>query len=148
MESQFDQFEQSTTLRKDLIPTWIKVFSWLFLITGILGLFGLLSYVFNPLLNINIYDINLKENSFILSMFSTLIIIFNGFTAYLILKKEDKAIEIARINALIGIVICITSTFLNLYLYDEFKIRIEIIFIWFFYKKMDEIKLRWLTASK
>lgn len=147
-ESQFEVFENEKIVRKDLIPIWIKFFSWLFLLFGILAFLGLLSFYFNPIYTIDIFGINQASDNLFLSLISALVLIFNGVVAYLLIAKEDKAVEIAKINALINIVICVVSTILNLYFYKNLTFRIEIFFIWFFYAKMREIQFKWINASK
>jgi len=147
-ESQFEVFENEKIVRKDLIPIWIKFFSWLFLLFGILAFLGLLSFYFNPIYTIDIFGINQATDNLFLSLISDLVLIFNGVVAYLLIAKEDKAVEIAKINALINIVICVVSTILNLYFYKNLTFRIEIFFIWFFYAKMREIQFKWINASK
>lgn len=147
-ESQFEVFENEKILRKNLIPAWIKFFCWLFLLFGILGFLGLLSFYFNPIYTVDLFGINAANNNLYLSLISTLVIIFNGVVAYMLIAKEDKAVEIAKINALINIVICIITTILNLYFYNKFTLRIEIFLIWFFYSNMREIQFKWINASK
>lgn len=147
-ESQFEVFENEKIVRKDLIPIWIKFFSWLFLLFGISAFLGLLSFYFNPIYTIDIFGINQASDNLFLSLISALVLIFNGVVAYLLIAKEDKAVEIAKINALINIVICVVSTILNLYFYKNLTFRIEIFFIWFFYAKMREIQFKWINASK
>ncbi len=115
---------------------------------GILAFLGLLSFYFNPIYTIDIFGINQASDNLFLSLISALVLIFNGVVAYLLIAKEDKAVEIAKINALINIVICVVSTILNLYFYKNLTFRIEIFFIWFFYAKMREIQFKWINASK
>lgn len=146
-KSQFEVFENEGLLRSSLIPTWIKIFNWIFFLFSFLGFLSLLTFSSDLLCIIDFYGINYNNNLY-LGIISIFVIIFNGVVAYFLITKEDKAVELAKINALINIAICIITTVLNLYFYNKFTLRIEIFFIWFFYAKMREIQYKWINASK
>ncbi len=144
-ENQFDQFERKTLIRKKLIPIWIKVFSWLFLIMGFLAIVCIVFGIFGFTTDLSLYGFETKTPISLVGFFVTSLILYKGFVAYCLLFEKDNAVNYAKIDAVIGIVICFISMFVLPFVGENniFEIRLEIFLLIPFYRKMDAIEYAW-----
>ena len=93
--------------RKTLIPLWIKIFSWIFivfgLVTPIVFILGIITHGFE----LSLYGLEATSPYSILGVLITILYIFKGIVAYGILKHENWAINAGVVDAVAGIVICV-----------------------------------------
>jgi hypothetical protein len=142
--SRFDEFETSYFSRRTLLPTWIKVFCWIFMFLGATGILmiptGLMGYSYD----ISIYGIESYGILTLSGLIGSVIMIFKGFTAYSLWFEKDNAILLGKIDAIAGIVICIAMMVLSPILEDgNFSLRFELLFLIPYYQKMNKIEYFW-----
>jgi len=98
-------------MRRDLIPDWMKIFVWLYIILGILNIFEImlsvfgLSFWFGSVGN-SMYGMMAEQYSF-LYFLSNALLFFKFFIAYSMWTEKDWAFKLAIVDASIGILICI-----------------------------------------
>lgn len=139
----FSDFENlKLQYRRKLLPWWVRFFSWLFMIMG--GL-AVVCVVLGMLLArnfpVSFYGFDMAPypyNNFI----STICLVFNGITGLFLWTEKKQAVQLAKICAIAGIVICALSNIGSLF-YGHFTLRLEIIFLVIFYRKMDAIEYEW-----
>ncbi|MDQ1161924.1 polyferredoxin [Chryseobacterium sp. SORGH_AS 447] len=82
--SAFQEFEtkENFTRRRNLLPLWIKIFLWFFLIGGS---FAALFFIIGPFLNkidLSLYGITASHPYTVPGMITALLLIFKGIVAY------------------------------------------------------------------
>ena len=132
-------------IRRQLLPWWIKIFCWLFMILGagcVVGLIvGALGYTFA----LSIYGFETQNPLSLMGILICLILLYKGFTAYSLWFEKDYAINISKIDAVCGIVLCVISMFIMPFLAEEFKItiRLELLLLIPYYMKLNRIEYEW-----
>jgi hypothetical protein len=78
-------------------------------------------------------------------MFIVAIMAFKGFAAYSLWFEKANAISIGKIDAVLGVVICIVSMFVLPFVTSDghFSLRLEIILLIPYYRKLDKIEYEW-----
>lgn len=143
--------------KRDLLPLWMKIFIWLFLIIGtfaiitrILSIFGI-DYWINTNGEKTIYGMETTENYSILSIFISSLIIYKGVVAFGMWTEKKWAINAGIIDAGVGIVICIIMMFIEpIFLKGEkynINFRFELIFLLPYLIKCMKIKEKWSDYS-
>ena len=130
--------------RKKMLPLWIKIFSWIFLIISafvpIVFILGIMGY------NVQLAVYGLETNEAFSKIGITILAIFiiKGITAFGLLKEKDWAIKAGIVDAIIGIIIC---TFLMLYPIinsdAKFSLRLELVALIPYLIKLLKIKTEW-----
>ncbi len=82
--SSFQEFEtkENFTRRRNLLPLWIKIFLWFFLIGG---LFAAVFLIIGPFLNkidLSLYGITATHSYTLPGIITTLLLIYKGIVAY------------------------------------------------------------------
>ena len=138
--------EQLSSKRKrDLLPIWIKVFLWIFLFMGsilpVIIIFSLMDYS----VSLAIYGIASNTVFSAVGLILTCLIAYKGIIAFGLWTGKNWAVTHAIYDAIIGIVACITSMILPLFIYDSFhfSLRLELIALVPYLFKMQEIKGAW-----
>ena len=136
--------------RRTLLPWWIKIFIWIFLVFGaiipVALIFGILGYNFQ----LSLYG--LVSNNPLSLMGISLMVIFSlkGFTAFSLWTEKDWAINFAFADAILGILIC---SFLMI-IYPFFKpgfminIRLELTLLIPYFLWLKKIKADWHNSNK
>ena len=114
--------------RKKLLPLWIKIFTWIFLIFGafvpIILILGIMGYS----AQLSLYGLETNKPFSLIGIIITLLFIIKGVTAFGLLKEKYWAIKIGISDAIIGITIC---TFIMLYPIintdAKFSFRLELV---------------------
>lgn len=145
--SAFEEFKKKDNLarRRSLLPIWIKIFTWLFLIGGAVAIGILISGFFLTNINLEIYGIQ-ASHPYTLTGFSiSILLIYKGFVAYGLWFQEKWAPRAAIIDGIIGIAICIIMMIIIPFTHSNinFTIRLELIPLYFYLQKMQKIKPIW-----
>lgn len=145
-ENQFESFENKKTIsRRALLPFWIKFFCWLFMLLGvgavgcfIMGLFGVSA-------DLALYGFETNRPLSLSGQFIIILAVFKGFTAYSLWFEKDNAVLLGKIDATIGIVVCLIAMmgFPFLQDYSHSDLRIELLFLIPFYVKLNKITAKW-----
>jgi len=148
IESPFSEFENNIK-RRDLLPMWIKVFCWIFMLFGVLAIVSLILGFMGSKADLAFYGFSTNEP---LSLSGLLIIsigILKGYTAFSLWFEKDNAIEIGRIDAIFGIALCVISMIVMPILNEGISVtfRLELALLIPFLIKLDKIKEDWNSAS-
>lgn len=143
--SQFDQFEKKEVNRRALLPAWIKVFCWLFMLGGVVGVLAFLIGVFGYQSELSFYGFETKEPLSLIGSLIIAIMVFKGFTAFSLWFERDNAILLGKIDAISGIVICVISMIAIPMFTDtsSLSLRLELVLLIPYYYKLDAIKKAW-----
>lgn len=138
------EFEKPQLRRRDLLPTWIKVFIWIFMIMGAILPFGILSGIFGWPFNISLYGFSTMFPFSIIGISLTALFTLKGAVAFGLWTEKKWAVDMAMIDAILGIVICILGMFIIPTSTGNVVIRLELILLIPYFLKMKKIKLEWL----
>jgi len=128
--------------RRALLPWWIKVFCWLFMIMAAFVPFGLLAGIFHLTFSIDMFGIKTTNPFSVTAAVDMAIILFNGVVAFGLWTEKDWAINLAKVNAIINIAICVV-VMLYFILNGNFNIRLELILLFLFIYKLNKIQYDW-----
>lgn len=145
LNSQFDQFEKKPVNRRALLPAWIKVFCWLFMLMGVAGIACLIIGLFGGTADLSLYGFETNEPLSLLGSLIIAFMLFKAFTAYSLWFEKDNAILLGKIDAIAGIVICMISMVAIPIIMEnvDIKIRLELLLLLPYYYKLENIKNAW-----
>lgn len=142
----FAEFENTTlTRRRNLLPTWIKIFLWFFLIGGAIAAILLMAGSFLTHISLSLYGIKANHPYSMIGLLISSLFLYKGIVAYGLWFEQKWAVQAAIADAIIGIAIClimmviIPFTFPNI----SFTLRLELIPLYFYLVKMQKIKKTW-----
>jgi hypothetical protein len=144
-EKQNVNFEKKKIIRRELLPMWIKFFCWFFMILGVLSIFCLIYGAFGNAADLDLYGFKTNRPISIVGIFIIAVALFKGFTAYSLWFEKDNAINLGKIDAIMGIIICFASIFI-LPIVDKnshITFRLEILLLIPFYMKLNNIEYKW-----
>lgn len=135
----------SSVRRKDLIPLWIKIFGWLFLVgavlTPIIFLYSFLTVQPISLAMFGLEYYGPATNPFAGLMFA--IFVFLGVTAFGLLFERDWGVNACLANGYIGLAICVF-----VFIASGFtSIRLEPVVHFFYLHRLHKIRKPWAEAG-
>jgi len=135
--------------RKKLLPLWIKIFTWIFLIISVFApivfVLGLMGY--NA--QLALYGLETNEPLSLIGIIITALFIIKGITVFGLLKEKDWAIKIGIADAIIGIIICTLVMLYPIINPDaKFSLRLELAALIPYLLKLLKIKTQWETFVK
>lgn len=148
-ENQVDLLTESvlqinTIKRKTLLPWWIKVFMWIFLVCGAIVPFVLILGMFGYNVQLAIYGMETNDGISVTGLIIIFLLLIKTLTAYGLLKEKDWAIKAGIIDAVVGISICIILMSYSLINTEmNFTFRLEVIFLVPYLFKFLKIKAAW-----
>lgn len=119
--------------RRDLLPVWIKVFTWLFLIMSLVIpvalAFGILKLPFN----LELYGLVSTDPFSLIGLVILGLIAFKGVIAYGLLGSKPWAVRFAKADAMFGIGFCAAMMIVSLIKYSQgvmgFSFRLELLIL-------------------
>ena len=149
-KSNFDEFDtkDGTVRRRDLLPLWIKIFLWLFLIAGTVGVILLLSGWLITHSSLSLYGIEADHPYSATGILICFLFIFKGIVSYGLWFEQEWGPAAAIIDSVSGILICVFMMMAAPFLFPSvnFNIRLELIPLFFYLLKMLEIRKTWQTV--
>jgi hypothetical protein len=142
------EFEQKPNgKRRDLLPIWIKIFIWIFLIFGVFVPIGLISGVLGYSFSSSMYGLDsyytfTPTGIILLGIFS-----LKAIVAYGLWTEKTEAVDYAIVDAMIGIFLCIAVMIMGVS-YGNFIFRLELLFLIPYYLKMKAIKDDWMARER
>ncbi|WP_338838822.1 hypothetical protein [Flavobacterium ginsenosidimutans] len=145
LKGQFDEFEKPDIIRRKLLPWWIKVFCWIFMLMGIGAIGSLITNLFVPNVNLSLYGFSSDTAYSGTGLFIIAVMLLKAFAAFSLWFEKPNAIMIAKIDAVVGIAICIASLFILPFstTNGHFSLRLEILLLIPYYMKVNKIEYEW-----
>jgi hypothetical protein len=134
--------------RKALVPLWIKIFAWIFIVLGLFTPIALVGGIIMHNFALRLYGLEASTPYSIIGAFLTGLFMFKGIVALGILKREDWAINLGIIDAVLGIIICVVVTIYPLITNSQFVFRLELVVLIPYLIKLLKIKDEWRLAEK
>ncbi|MGV3460779.1 MAG: hypothetical protein ACO1N9_10045 [Flavobacterium sp.] len=143
MSGNFDEFDIELKLkRRTLLPWWIKLFCWIFMIFGVVVFATIFQLFFDQRPTLSFYGLA-TETFYPFGMIVLYIVFFlNAVSGYLLWFEKDAAITVGKIVVFVGIALCVASFIIALF-NGSFTLRLEIIPLVLFYRKLSSIEYDW-----
>lgn len=136
--------------RRQLLPLWIKVFLWIFLVLGGFVVLGFLAGLFGTSFSLELYGLETTDPLNPIGLFLTVLFLIKVITAFGLWTEKDWAIQVAYFDAIVGICVCVVMMFVYPFLSLDndfhFNIRLELIALIPYLIKMNQIKDEWKMA--
>ena len=148
--NEFDKKEKLITRRRDLLPLWIKIFTWIFLIFGVAGIIIPILGLFLDSIDLSLYGLATTQVFTPVGILIVALFLFKGVVAFGLWFEKDWAPQIAVYDAILGIIICGYLMLINPFISDNrnFTIRLELIPLIPYFLKMKKIQAPWLNMKK
>ena len=144
-----DEFANKVYRRRDLLPWWIKAFTWIFLVFGafipVCLIFGIAGYNFE----ISLYGFETFDPLSIIGLSLIILFLFKAIVGYGLWTEKKWAIDSGIIDAITGITICVFMMFVYPFInpIPGFKIRMELLVLIPYILKLKKIKTDWNSAG-
>jgi hypothetical protein len=139
--------ESSKNRRRNLLPIWIKIWLWIFLVLSLIVPIGLLAGFLDALFPISLYGIETNEPLTLIGIALMLLYGFKGVVALNMWVEKKQAIQLAIIDAYVGIAICVFVVIVLplIQFQDELHLnfRLELVALILYLIKMKKIKTEW-----
>ena len=144
-------FNQSATLadtplkRQQLLPLWIKIFGWLFILLGALVPVLLVASMFVTIkASFNIFGVQIEDDAQAgVAMVVALMFIANAVCAYGLLFGKDWGLSACLIAGYVGVAMAIATIIGQAFSEGTVRLRLELIIQIFFLIKLHKIKPFW-----
>lgn len=149
LQSKFDEFDKPEIIRRNLLPWWIKTFSWIFMILAVCGLGTLIGSAFSTNVQLSLYGFETNTAYSAVGIFIILVMALKGFAGYSLWFEKANAIKIAKIDAIVGAIICLFSMFVLPYITENrhFSLRLELLLLIPYFIKINKIENEWNHAE-
>ncbi len=134
--------------RKSLIPLWIKIFSWIFLVFGFFTPIILIAGIFMQNITLSLYGLEAYTPYSLTGGFITALFMFKGIVAFGILKSEDWAVKFGIIDAIMGIIVCVALMIYPMFSGGSVSFRGELLLLIPYLIKLVKIKDEWARGYK
>lgn len=129
--------------RRDLLPWWIKTFTWIFIITGGIAVLSFVAALFGVSFQMAFYGLETSDPQSLTGIFLIAVFLLKGFTAFGLWTEKDWAVIVGLIDASIGIAICFAVMFFIVDREGGFSFRAELLLLIPFLLKQVSIREAW-----
>ncbi|WP_121355843.1 hypothetical protein [Flavisolibacter nicotianae] len=137
--------------RRDLLPVWMKVFIWIFMIIGVIAPVCLLAGLSGTKLRLALYGLESNDSLSFPGMVILLLFILKGIVAFGLWTEKDWAITLGMADAMVGIAICVYITaiapFVNNHSAFVLNLRLELAVLIPYLIKLRKIKSQWIYSD-
>lgn len=145
-----EELDQAGIRRRELLPIWLKVFSWIFFIGG-LFLFYLIVDVLlagRNVLSLSLYGLSTIRPYSMLGLFIIGLYTLKTIVAIGLWTEKDWAVDLALLDAGLGIFISLVVMMIILPLIGsrDFSLRFDLLFVIPYFLELRIIAKKWRTA--
>lgn len=139
-----------TIRRRNLLPLWIKIFCWFFMLSGVMTIVCLVPGIFGIKPYLAFYGFKTNDVFSLNGLIVISVGILKGITAFSLWFEKDNAIKIAKIDTYIGLLLCGISMLVLPFFAEGIKIsiRLEPALLIPFLMKMNKIQEKWENRIK
>ncbi|PCJ64298.1 MAG: hypothetical protein COA58_13165 [Bacteroidetes bacterium] len=145
-ESQFEEFDTLKRRRRQLLPWWIKIFCWIFMIMGVFSLISVGFGILSIQTNLAFYGFETKEAFSLTGILVISVAFFKGISAYSLWFEKDIAIKLCKADAIIGIILSVISMLVIPFFNEggfNLQIRLELALLIPFLIRLNKIQKEW-----
>lgn len=130
--------------RRKLLPIWIKIFVWIFIVFGALGVLGFIAALFSASFQASFYGLETNDPKSITGLFICFLFVFKGIVSIGLWTEKDWALELGIVDAILGIVVCSITMVLPFTGSDtSFSFRLELVLLIPYLIKLLNIRSKW-----
>lgn len=139
------EVSEHRTNRRKLLPWWIKVFCWIFMATGAVGIIGYGgAVIFGFAFPISVYGLQTSQPVSLMGLLLTSIFVLKGIAAFALWTEKDWAIAVGLIDGVLGIVLCfVVMIVIPAMTGVGNSFRLETIFLAFYVGKLVRLRPAW-----
>jgi hypothetical protein len=131
-----------------LLPWWIKIFMWIFLIIGVILpvviILGLLGFK----IHLALYGFETNQPLSLIGFCLIIIFIIKSATSFGMIKGKKWAVKAGIIDSIVGIAICLClMAYSMIGLQDKFSLRIELVLLIPYLRSLIKIRSEWENTS-
>ncbi len=117
--------------RRTLLPWWVKIFAWLFMVLGAIAVLGIPFAAMGFKYAISLYGLETTDPFSLLGVFLVAVFLFKGVTAFCLWTEKDIALKLAWIDAWMGIATCAYMMLINPFMQPGFvvSLRLELVLL-------------------
>jgi len=141
-----EAFKKGPARRRDLLPIWIKIFLWIFMIAGCIVPIGLVFSILGISFSLSLYGLETNDGFSITGIVIMTLFAIKGAVSISLWTEKGWAISLALFDAILGIAVCVFVMLILPFLNDtgpRLMIRLELIAIIPYLIKMKAIKDEW-----
>ena len=139
--------EENMVERRKLLPVWIKVFLWIFLVAGPLVLLAFIASLFSLRFDSAIYGLESHDALSNVGLFIFFIFILKAIVAYGLWTEKDWAVNLGIADATIGIIACCMVMLIpSLTPTSNFKFRAELLILIPYLITLLRLRPKWMQA--
>jgi hypothetical protein len=139
--------DEKKVSRSSLLPVWMKVFIWIFMITGAIAPICLLAGLSDARVQLALYGLETTDPLSTAGLVISLLFLYKGIVAYSLWTEKDWAINFGIVDALVGIAICVyvmaVAPLVNNQSGFDFNFRLELVALIPYLIKLQKMKLQW-----
>lgn len=138
------QFADVKPRRRRLLPWWIKVFIWFFLLAGAFVPIGIIVGFLHYNVHLSLFGLDTNEPFSVVGLILLLIFSFKGVSAFGLWFEKDWAISVAQIDAVLSIAICVYMMLVQPFIHEvTSKFRLELALLVPYLLKLNDLKKNW-----
>lgn len=141
----FESFDDKQINRRALLPLWIKIFCWFFMVFGVAAVCCLVMGLLGMNADLSFYGLETNQPLSVLGLSLIAIALFKGFCAFSLWFEKDNAIILSKIDAILGIAVC-TFTAIIIPIMSPtpgLSLRLELLFLIPYLIKLIKIGKKW-----
>ncbi|MDB5251248.1 MAG: hypothetical protein JWP27_417 [Flaviaesturariibacter sp.] len=131
--------------RRKLLPTWIKIILWIFLVMGAVVPLAFLAGLLGGNFSMSLYSLQSVEPLSGLGLLIGGLYVLKGVVAIGLWTEKRWAVDLATADAVIGIVICFTLTVMSFVSGWSDGLRLELVALVPYLVCMRRIRARWVN---
>jgi len=138
-----EQLEHANERRRALLPLWIKIFLWIFLLFAALVPFGLIFDLLDFRFFLSLYGLETGKPLSSIGLVISFLMVIKGIVAFGLWTEKDWAVILAIVDAILGIIVCI----LVMALLPSNTFRLELLVLLPYLIKMTRIRAEWAARE-
>jgi len=133
--------------RRALLPWWIKIFCWFFMLVGLMNCFDwMLILTSDAPLYVNLFSNRLDVTFLLLSPYGLLLgglVLFKAYVGYALWFEKDNALKLGKIDVIISTIASLIMIAIGLYENDISYYWLEVLLLIPYYLKLESLKNTW-----
>ncbi len=142
-----NKLNETPLRRRALLPLWIKIFLWIFMVLGFIAPLGLLFGLLGMGFNLSLYGLETTNALSVIGLLILLLFAIKSAVSFGLWLEKEWAVNLAIIDASFGIIVCLFVLIFPLLVENSdigFSIRLELVALVPYLQKMMNIKQDWL----
>ncbi|TWI81746.1 hypothetical protein IQ13_2765 [Lacibacter cauensis] len=136
--------------RSKLLPWWIKIFMWIFLVISFFVPVLLVLAILGFEIQLAIYGLDTNRVFTFTGLLLVLVFATKGVVSFGFIKEKDWAVQLAMIDAIAGIIICVYTSYIQPLLSEDVSfslLKLELVLLIPYLVKLNRIKEQWASAK-